>query len=85
MIKNAEIITASTQQSTVTIGSTVKIKVDDAHKIYTIVGSNEANPLEGKISNESLVGHSLLGKKVGDKVVITAPAGDKEYEVVAIN
>lgn len=85
MIKNAEIITASTQHSTVTIGSTIKVKVNDEEKTYTIVGSNEANPLEGKISNESNVGKALLGKKKGDKVVINTPAGDKEYEIVGIN
>ncbi len=85
MIKNAEIITASTQHNHVTIGSTVMVKVAGNEKKYTIVGSNEANPLEGRISNESMVGKALLGKKVGDKVSITAPAGDVEYEVVSIN
>ena len=85
MIKNAEIITASTQHSTVTIGSTVKVKNNGTEKTYTIVGSNEANPTEGKISNESLVGKALLGKKVGDRIKVTAPAGEVEYEIVAIN
>jgi len=85
MVKNAEIITASTQHSTVTIGSTVKVKTNGAEKTYAIVGSNEANPGEGKISNESLVGKALLGKKAGDKVSVTTPAGDVEYEIVSIN
>ncbi len=85
MIKNAEIITASTQHSTVTIGSTIKVKVDGEERSYSIVGSNEANPSEGKISNESTVGKSLLGKKMGDKVVIETPAGEKEYEITGIN
>ena len=85
MIKNAEIITASTQHSTVTIGSTVKVKVSGKEKTYAIVGSNEANPTEGKISNESLVGRALLGKKAGDKVKVTAPAGEVEYEILSIN
>lgn len=85
MIKNAEIITASTQHNTVTIGSTIKVKVNDEEKEYSIVGSNEANPGAGKISNESNVGKALLGKKVGDKVTISAPAGDKEYEIISIN
>src|ERR1700722_20940668 len=66
IIKNAEIIaTNSGRGGAVTIGSTVKIKANGVEKKYTIVGSNEANPKEGKISNESLVGRSLLGKKVG--------------------
>ncbi len=85
MIKNAEIITASTQHNTVTIGATIKVNVNGVEKSYTIVGSNEANPLEGKISNESNVGQALLGKKKGDKVVINTPAGDKEYEITGIN
>src|SRR6185503_2146204 len=85
MIKNAEIITASTQHSTVTIGSTISVKVANQEKTYTIVGSNEANPAEGKISNESLVGKALLGKKLGDKVMIQAPAGEMEYEIAGIN
>ncbi len=85
MIKNAEIITHSTQHNIVTIGSTIKVNVNGEEKSYSIVGSNEANPGAGKISNESTVGKALLGKKVGDKVTITAPAGDKEYEIVSIN
>jgi transcription elongation factor GreA len=84
MIKNAEIITASTQHNHVSIGSTVVVKINDQQKAYTIVGSNEANPLEGRISNESMVGKALLGKKVGDKFTVAAPAGEMEYEVVEI-
>ncbi|QQS22633.1 transcription elongation factor GreA [bacterium] len=84
MIKNAEIITHSTQHNTVTIGSTVTVKVSGEEKSYSIVGSNEANPGAGKISNESTVGKALLGKKVGDTVTVSTPAGDKEYEVVSI-
>ena len=84
MIKNAEIITTGTQHTIVTIGSTVAVKVGGVEKKYTIVGSNEANPGEGKISNESLVGKALLGHKVGHKVVVAALAGDIEYEITAI-
>ena len=84
-IKNAEIITASNQHHHVSVGSTVTVKVNDQEKTYTIVGSNEANPLAGRISNESLVGKALLGKKVHDKVMIGTPAGEVEYEVITIN
>jgi transcription elongation factor GreA len=84
MIKNAEIITASTQHNHVSIGSTVVVKINNEQKSYTIVGSNEANPLEGRISNESIVGKALLGKKVGDSVTVTAPAGEIAYEIVEI-
>ncbi len=85
IIKNAEIIAAASGHSAVTIGSTVVVKTNGTEKKYTIVGSNEANPAEGKISNESLVGKALLGKKVGDKVKVTTPAGEMEYQIVSIN
>jgi transcription elongation factor GreA len=84
MVKNAEIITAATNHSVVSIGASVRVKVGGKERKYAIVGSNEANPSEGKISNESLVGKALLGKRVGDKVHITTPAGETEYEIVAI-
>jgi transcription elongation factor GreA len=85
IIKNAEIIAAASGHSSVTIGSTVIVKVKGQEKKYTIVGSNEANPATGKISNESLVGRAILGKKIGDKVKVTTPAGEVEYEVASIN
>src|SRR5665213_2458681 len=84
VIKNAEIITTGTHGSSVTIGTTVHIKTGTTEKKYTIVGSNEANPKEGKISNESLVGKALLGRKAHEKFTVTTPAGEMEYEIVSI-
>jgi len=84
IIKNAEIIATNTHHSSVTIGSTVTVKTNGDTKTYTIVGSNEANPKEGKISNESLVGKNLLGRKSGEKFKIQTPAGEMEYEIVSI-
>ncbi len=89
MIKNAEIIDTSTKHSTVTVGSTVKVGVADKdgnlnERTYAIVGSNEANPSEGKISNESLVGKALLGRKVGDEFAIMTPAGEMRYSIKVI-
>ncbi|MFA5990773.1 MAG: transcription elongation factor GreA [Candidatus Doudnabacteria bacterium] len=84
IIKNAEIITQNTHGTTVTIGSTVTVKVSGQERKYLIVGSNEANPKEGKISNESLVGKALLGKKANNKFMVTTPAGEIEYEIVSI-
>ena len=84
MIKNAEIITASHHHSNVTIGATITVKIDGQEKTYTIVGSNEANPQQGKISNESLVGRALLGRKIGDSVTVETPAGPKVYEITVI-
>lgn len=85
MIKNAEIITHAANTNAVTVGSTIVVKVNGEEKTYYIVGSNEANPTAGKISNESNVGRALLGKKVGEKATVTTPTGDKEYEIVSIS
>lgn len=84
MIKNAQIIARNGNHNIVSIGSTVSVRVGGKEVQYTIVGSNEANPAAGKISNESLVGRSLLGSKIGDKVAIQTPSGSTEYEIVSI-
>lgn len=84
IIKNAEIITTASHRHNVSVGSTVTVKVNSQEKRYTIVGSNEANPKEGKISNESLVGKALLGRKLGDKFNLTTPAGEMHYEIINI-
>ncbi len=84
MIKNAEIIERTSNHNIVSIGSTVNVKINGKDLKYTIVGSNEANPAAGKISNESLVGRSLLGSKVGQKVVVETTVGKTEYEIVSI-
>lgn len=84
IVKNAEIIATNAHHSAVSIGSTVVVKANNNEKKYTIVGSNEANPKEGKISNESVVGRALLGRKVGEKFKVTTPAGEMEYEIVSM-
>lgn len=84
MIKNAEIIQTNGNRNIVAIGSTVKLQANGQEKTYTIVGSNEANPAQGRISNESLVGQRLIGSKPGDKVEVETPAGKVAYEVVEI-
>lgn len=88
MIKNAEIIDTSTKSSTVTIGSTVQVEVESPdrkeERKYTIVGANEANPSEGRISNESLVGKALLGRRTGDRVEVPTAAGMMTYAIKSI-
>ena len=83
-IRHAEVISA-TNGDKVGIGSKVKIKGEDGEETFTIVGSAEAAPREGRISNESPVGVALIGHKKGDKVTVKAPAGSIEYTVVAVN
>jgi transcription elongation factor GreA len=63
----------------------VKLQGTEGAEQFTIVGSTEANPREGKISNESPVGRSLLGKHKGDQVVVHVPAGDFTYKIVEIS
>ncbi len=84
IINNAEIIKA-TKKSTIGLGSTVELKSGAKKVSYTVVGPVEANPLEGKVSNESPIGMALYGKKVDDKITITTPKGDISYTVVAIS
>lgn len=85
MIKNAEIISNAGNSNMVGIGSTVTAKLNGKEVKYTIVGSNEANPAAGRISNESLVGKALLGHKAGEKVIVQTPAGVNEYQIVSIS
>lgn len=68
----------------VRIGSTVEVLVDGKHKTYTIVGSSEADPMVGKISNESPIGSALLGARIGEIVEVTTPKGITEYEIKSI-
>lgn len=84
ILKNA-VVMDTHQVGVVGVGSVVTIvkKGDKAERIFTIVGSEEANVPEGKISNESPLGEALIGKKKGDKVSVTAPKGIIEYTVVA--
>ena len=57
----------------------------DDEEVYHIVGATEANPANGKISNESPLGQSLLGQAVGDVVTVHAPAGDIQFRIVKVN
>lgn len=84
IIRNAEII-HHIDSDTVNIGSGVKVKVDGKEFSYTVVGSNEANPRNGKISNESLVGRALIGRKSGEKIDVQTPAGKKTYEILSVD
>jgi len=83
IIENAEIIEASSGGS-VQIGSHIIVKVKSTKKEYDIVGAQEADPLEGKISNESPLGSAFLGKKKGDKVMVKLPAGEVEYKIIEV-
>lgn len=83
ILMNAELIKAS-KKSAVGIGSKVELKNGSKSVTYHVVGPVEANPIEGKISNESPIGLALMGKKVGDKATVSTPKGEIHYELVTI-
>ncbi len=88
MLKNVEIISdVKGKSKSVILGSKVKIlDVEFEEECeYRIVGSAEADPANGLISDESPVGKALLGHKVGDTVYAEAPAGEIEFKIVAIS
>jgi transcription elongation factor GreA len=84
ILLNAEII-KSGKSSKVSLGSKVELKTGKKTVVYAIVGPVEADPLEGKVSNESPIGEALMGKKVGDTATITTPKGEITYEIVKIS
>lgn len=84
LIKNATLIEENQSSDHVQIGSTVVVESDDGEERFTIVGSAEARPADGKISNESPVGRALLGHRTGEAVVVRVPAGDFTYRIVSI-
>lgn len=87
MIKNAKIIDEETTTNEfVTVGSKVTVKnLDNNEKmVFTIVGTTEADPFNGKISNESLVGQNLIGKKKNAKLEIIVPNGTLHYQITNI-
>lgn len=87
MMRNAKILDhSSISDDHVNVGLNVKIKELTSGDVieFTIVGSTEADPFEGKISNESEVGKQLLGKKIGDVAEVSVPDGIVRYEVIDI-
>lgn len=84
LIDKSEIIETHANSEVVNIGSTVKAICDGTERVYTIVGSNEANPGQGFISNESPIGQAFLGTRVGEKVKVEIPSGEMDCEVLEI-
>ena len=85
MLALSEIIQPDRDPSTVNIGDTVEIQDEDGEiEVYKIVGVAEAAPADGLISNESPMGRALLGRKLGDKVTVVAPAGEMIFKIVAM-
>lgn len=87
MLKNAKVFDENLLGTEVVhIGSKVTITNSKKEKLeYKIVGFAQANPTEGKISDESPVGRALIGHKVGDKVAVEAPCGVLNFKITAIS
>jgi transcription elongation factor GreA len=85
LLANARVIENSGKRETVEIGATVTIKEGrSTPEVYTLVGRAEANPREGRISNESPLGRAIIDHKVGDKVQVEAPGGAFEVQIVKV-
>lgn len=85
ILMNAEIIKSGKSKGAVTLGSSVSLETAGKQVNYVVVGPVEANPLEGKVSNESPIGQALMGKKVGDQAKISTPKGEIVYTIESIN
>ena len=79
ILNNADIIKTG-KKGAIGLGSRVELKTGNKKVTYTV----EADPLEGKISNESPIGMALYGKNINDKVTITTPKGDISYTIVSV-
>lgn len=84
MIRDFSIIEETTGGTIIRMGVTFKVNVGGVEKTFQLVGANEANPLEGRISNESPIGSAFNGKKPGDTVEITVPSGVVTYTIKEI-
>lgn len=84
ILLNADLIKGGSKTK-VSLGSKVELKTGSKSVVYTIVGPVEADPIEGKISNESPIGEAVYGKKVGDSATITTPKATVTYKIVSIS
>ncbi len=85
-LRNATIIDEKVKGDKADVGSKVELKDVKSGDVYnyTIVGTHESNPMEGRISNESPIGKAVIGKRKGDEVVVKAPVGEAVYKILNI-
>lgn len=84
LLKNLTVVTTHDKDE-VGMGSKIVVEVDGQKKEFTIVSFNEADPLAGKVSNESPLGIAFLGKKTGETVMVHTPKGDIKYKIIKID
>ncbi len=83
---NAEIVEKTARSGAIGIGSKVTVLDVEFNEelVYQIVGSQEANPAVGRISDESPVGHGLMGHRAGETITVEAPAGDLQFKILKV-
>jgi len=85
LLKNAVVIETPSEENIVAVGSTIEVKSNDnGTETFTIVGSTEAKPQEGKISNESPLGKAFIGRKIGEEIEVKTPGGIAKYKIIKI-
>lgn len=84
LLKQVEVI-SETKSGNIGLGSKVTLKVNGKDEVYSVVGEWEADPKARKISHESPLGKALLGKAIGDRVEVDAPAGKITYTIVSVS
>lgn len=85
ILLNTSVISKPRSGAKVQLGSSVKLRSLSGNKEFQVVGTVEADPLEGKISDESPIGQALIGKKIGDKVEISVGGEAQEYKITNIS
>ena len=85
VLQNSELIKKPKNDGKVRLGSKVSLKDGGKPLQFQVVGTMEADPAHGKISDESPIGRTLLGKAVGDKAEIKSPAGTHAYKIISIS
>ncbi len=86
ILKNVVVVdSVGNKKGEVDMGSKVKVQVNGKEKEYEIVSFNEADPLNGKISNESPLGMAFLGKKKGDELKVETPKGQVTYKIISVS
>lgn len=84
LISNAVVVQNNKSNEIVNIGKTIKVKSGKDSREFIIVGANEADPIHGKISNESPLGEAFIGRKVGETVEVHVPKGIVKYQILEI-
>ena len=85
LLKNVEIVNNKKNYNQVSLGDTVRVKLDGKEESFDIVGEYEAEPLNKKLSQKSPIGKALLGRKIGESVEVETPAGKVIYQVLEIS